>query len=77
MSDTDDLGYTVSTTSAEALEAYDQGVPVGLMAPAVARIHDMGGGSREQKDIFQEELTPWAPCAISFSSCVTSCALII
>jgi hypothetical protein len=32
MSDTDDLGYTVSTTSAEALEAYDQGVPVGLMA---------------------------------------------
>jgi hypothetical protein len=56
MSDTDDLGYTVSTTSAEALEAYDQGVPVGLMAPAVARIHDMGGGSREQKDIFQDVL---------------------
>jgi len=29
---------------------------VRLMAPSVQRIHEMGGGSREQKDIFQDVL---------------------
>jgi hypothetical protein len=29
---------------------------VRLMAPTVQRIHEMGGGSREQKDIFQDVL---------------------
>lgn len=29
---------------------------VRLMAPTVWRIHEMGGGSREQKDIFQDVL---------------------
>lgn len=29
---------------------------VRLMAPAVQRIHELGGGSREQKDIFQDVL---------------------
>jgi len=29
---------------------------VRLMAPSVQRLHEMGGGSREQKDIFQDVL---------------------
>jgi hypothetical protein len=29
---------------------------VRLMAPTVQRIHELGGGSREQKDIFQDVL---------------------
>jgi len=32
----------------------DLGTAVGLMAPAVEQIHAMGGGSREQKDIFRD-----------------------
>ena len=39
-----------------ALMREDVDTAVGLMAAAVARIHDMGGGSREQKDIFQDVL---------------------
>jgi tetratricopeptide (TPR) repeat protein len=35
-----------------ALLAGDLDAAVALMAPAVQRIHEMGGGSREQKDIF-------------------------
>jgi len=29
---------------------------IRLMAPTVQRLHEMGGGSREQKDIFQDVL---------------------
>lgn len=32
----------------------DTAAAVQLMAPAIERLHDMGGGSREQKDIFQD-----------------------
>src|SRR6185369_15707714 len=32
----------------------DHAAAVRLMAPAVAQIHTMGGGSREQKDIFPD-----------------------
>jgi len=32
----------------------DEAAAVRLMAPAIARIHAMGGGSREQKDIFKD-----------------------
>jgi tetratricopeptide (TPR) repeat protein len=32
----------------------DMSTAVQLMAPAIERLHDMGGGSREQKDIFQD-----------------------
>jgi hypothetical protein len=32
----------------------DHAAAVRLMAPAVERIHTMGGGSREQKDIFRD-----------------------
>jgi hypothetical protein len=32
----------------------DDATAVRLMAPAVAQIHTMGGGSREQKDIFRD-----------------------
>jgi tetratricopeptide (TPR) repeat protein len=34
----------------------DMATAVQHMAPAVQRIHEMGGGSREQKDIFQDVL---------------------
>ncbi len=34
----------------------DMDTAVGLMAPSVERIHEMGGGSREQKDIFSDVL---------------------
>ena len=34
----------------------DVELAVRLMAPTVRRIHDLGGGSREQKDIFQDVL---------------------
>jgi tetratricopeptide (TPR) repeat protein len=39
-----------------ALIAGDVDAAVRLMAPTVRRIHEMGGGSREQKDIFQDVL---------------------
>jgi hypothetical protein len=39
-----------------ALIRGDIDTAVGLMAPSVERLHDMGGGSREQKDIFQDVL---------------------
>lgn len=39
-----------------ALIRGDIDTAVGLMAPAVERLHEMGGGSREQKDIFQDVL---------------------
>jgi hypothetical protein len=51
-----------STLGADLLEgemAYIRGdveSAVRFMAPSVRRIHDMGGGSREQKDIFQDVL---------------------
>ena len=51
-----------STLGADLLEgemAYIRGdveAAVRFMAPSVRRIHDMGGGSREQKDIFQDVL---------------------
>jgi tetratricopeptide (TPR) repeat protein len=51
-----------STLGADLLEgemAYMRGdidTAVRLMAPTVRRIHEMGGGSREQKDIFQDVL---------------------
>lgn len=51
-----------STLGADLLEgemAFIRGdveLAVRLMAPAVRRIHDLGGGSREQKDIFQDVL---------------------
>jgi hypothetical protein len=32
----------------------DDAAAARLMAPAVRQIHDMGGGSREQKDIFPD-----------------------
>jgi len=35
----------------------DLAAAVALMAPAVEQIHSMGGGSREQKDIFRDEAT--------------------
>ena len=35
---------------------------VRLMAPAVQRIHEIGGGSREQKDIFQDVLLELQRC---------------
>jgi len=37
-----------------AIIAGDYTAAVQIMAPAVARIHTMGGGSREQKDIFPD-----------------------
>jgi tetratricopeptide (TPR) repeat protein len=37
-----------------ALVEGDHAAAVRLMAPAVERIHTMGGGSREQKDIFRD-----------------------
>jgi tetratricopeptide (TPR) repeat protein len=51
-----------STLGADLLEgemAYIRGdvdTAVHLMAPTVQRIHELGGGSREQKDIFQDVL---------------------
>jgi tetratricopeptide (TPR) repeat protein len=51
-----------STLGADLLEgemAYIRGdieTAVHLMAPTVWRIHELGGGSREQKDIFQDVL---------------------
>ncbi len=51
-----------STLGADLLEGEmalirgDVETAVGLMAPSVERIHEMGGGSREQKDIFQDVL---------------------
>jgi len=51
-----------STLGADLLEGEmalirgDIDTAVGLMAPSVERLHDMGGGSREQKDIFQDVL---------------------
>lgn len=39
-----------------ALMRGDVDAAVCLMAPSVQRIHEMGGGSREQKDIFQDVL---------------------
>ncbi len=51
-----------STLGADLLEGEmalirgDVATAVQLMAPSVQRIHDMGGGSREQKDIFQDVL---------------------
>jgi tetratricopeptide (TPR) repeat protein len=39
-----------------ALMNGDTETAVRLMAPSVQRIHEMGGGSREQKDIFQDVL---------------------
>ena len=51
-----------STLGADLLEgemAYIRGdveAAVRFMAPSVRRIHDMGGGSREQKDIFPDVL---------------------
>jgi tetratricopeptide (TPR) repeat protein len=51
-----------STLGADLLEGEfallrgDLDTAVRLMAPAVQRIHEMGGGSREQKDIFQDVL---------------------
>lgn len=39
-----------------ALIAGDVNAAVRLMAPTVQRLHEMGGGSREQKDIFQDVL---------------------
>ncbi len=51
-----------STLGADLLEGEmalirgDVEAAVGLMAPSVQRIHEMGGGSREQKDIFQDVL---------------------
>jgi tetratricopeptide (TPR) repeat protein len=39
-----------------ALIRGDVNAAVRLMAPTVQRIHEMGGGSREQKDIFQDVL---------------------
>ena len=49
-----------STAGADILEGElailrgDAAAAVGLMAPAISRIHAMGGGSREQKDIFRD-----------------------
>ena len=49
-----------STLGAEILEGElamidgDDEAAVRLMAPAIARIDEMGGGSREQKDIFRD-----------------------
>lgn len=49
-----------STLGADLLEGEmaciggDIQTAVRLMAPAVQRLHEMGGGSREQKDIFQD-----------------------
>jgi tetratricopeptide (TPR) repeat protein len=51
-----------STLGADLLEGEmalmrgDVDTAVGFMAPSVERIHEMGGGSREQKDIFQDVL---------------------
>jgi tetratricopeptide (TPR) repeat protein len=51
-----------STLGADLLEGEmalmrgDIDTAVGFMAPSVERIHEMGGGSREQKDIFQDVL---------------------
>ncbi len=51
-----------STVGADLLEGEmalirgDIETAVGLMAPSVERIHEMGGGSREQKDIFSDVL---------------------
>ena len=51
-----------STLGADLLEGEmalidgDVATAVQWMAPSVQRIHDMGGGSREQKDIFQDVL---------------------
>ncbi len=51
-----------STLGADLLEGEmalirgDVETAVGFMAPSVERIHEMGGGSREQKDIFQDVL---------------------
>jgi tetratricopeptide (TPR) repeat protein len=39
-----------------ALMGGDADTAVDFMAPSVERIHEMGGGSREQKDIFQDVL---------------------
>jgi tetratricopeptide (TPR) repeat protein len=43
-------------TGEMALIRGDMAAAVQHMAPAVQRIHEMGGGSREQKDIFQDVL---------------------
>ncbi|HSE06548.1 MAG TPA: hypothetical protein VLK35_20540 [Methylomirabilota bacterium] len=49
-----------STVGADILEGElailrgDEAAAVGLMAPAIGRIHALGGGSREQKDIFRD-----------------------
>jgi len=49
-----------STLGADLLEGEmavmrgDHGTAARLMAPAIRQIHDMGGGSREQKDIFRD-----------------------
>src|SRR5207249_7241873 len=49
-----------STLGADLLEGEaavmrgDDATAARLMAPAVRQIHDMGGGSREQKDIFRD-----------------------
>ncbi len=57
-----------STLGADLLEGEmalirgDVDTAVGLMAPSVERIHDMGGGSREQKDIFQDVLMVLQRC---------------
>ena len=32
----------------------DDAAAARLMAPAIGRIHEMGGGSREQKDVFRD-----------------------
>jgi hypothetical protein len=49
-----------STVGADILEGElailrgDESAAIGLMAPAIERIHALGGGSREQKDIFRD-----------------------
>jgi len=57
-----------STLGADLLEGElacirgDIETAVRLMAPAVQRIHELGGGSREQKDIFQDVLLELYRC---------------
>ncbi|MGQ4810208.1 hypothetical protein NKDENANG_03657 [Candidatus Entotheonellaceae bacterium PAL068K] len=57
-----------STLGADLLEGEmalingDIDTAVKRMAPTVQRIHDMGGGSREQKDIFQDVLLELHRC---------------
>ena len=47
------LGAALLEGELAAIEG-DEASAVRLMAPAVAQIHTMGGGSREQKDIFRD-----------------------